>query len=222
MKRAFLSTIGVVLVFAGVSRASPTLQTVLGTPAPAIEASGQNLVGLIDTDQSSVATLLLEAAGFRNSNVFGMYSPNDAGEKLLLFAGADTPTQSVEVVFDLDNQTATNVSTGRTADIGSVFGFYLISPDGTFYTEKSLNSDGAEHGLLFDTRAYAGLIYGNPDTVVAFEDMQASSPWQDWDYNDMVVGVTNATPVVVPSPSAVVLTWAGISLVGYLRRRRTL
>lgn len=221
MKKTCLTiAVTALLVLAGSARASPTLNTILGDPAPSIHHTGQDFASLVDTEKGSVATLLLEAAGFRNSNVFGIYNPGDASQKLLLFAGADAPVDSVEVTFDLGAGKATNNITGLSAQIGPVFGFYLISPDGTFYSDELLNDDGAEHALLYNTQGYTGLIFGDPDAVIAFEDLRADSLYQDWDYNDMVVGVTNAVPV--PAPGAILLSVIGLSVVGYLRTRRTL
>ena len=233
MKRTCV-TIGImaVCVLASAAGAFPTLGGVFsgpeGTVPPAVVAnpslfdglseSGQSFVKLIDTDEASVATLLLELAGFRNDNIFGIYNPDDVSERLQLFEGTDSPTEFVTVTFDIGAGTAT--ADGLTKSIGPVFGFYLISPHkggSIFYTDEALNG-GDEHGLIYDTSAYSnGEILNNPTVVVAFEDLVGLG---DKDYNDMVVGVTNVS--VVPTPGAVLLGSIGVVLVGWLRRRRTL
>lgn len=96
--------------------------------------------------------------------------------------------------FDLLAGTAENLVTGQTANIGDVFGFYLISPDDggvTFYTDDLLNPSQDEYGLIYDTYGYTTVITGDPDTVSAFEDVLDLG---DQDYDDMVIGITNTKP----------------------------
>ncbi len=201
--------------------------------------SGQNYVALTDltTPQTAVATLLLEAAGYANQNQLGIYNYNGDGvapsssEMLLLFNGSATAPSSATIQFDLNTGTAwyDHNSNGiqdvdETASVGTTFGFYLISPDSalgisnpTFYTDSLLNPDttAAPHGLIYDIRSITGAIVGDPDVVVAFEDLLACH--SDWDFTDMVVGVTDVTPV--PEPTTIALL--GFGSLTFLRKRRS-
>ncbi|MFC1782969.1 LamG-like jellyroll fold domain-containing protein [Planctomycetota bacterium] len=181
----------------------PTLKDILDDPVPPVLESGYDYAELLVPDANYVATLLLESTGDKDENIFGIYNPEDPSEKLELFAGPDSPPDSVIVQFDLMEGTVKNLGTGATANIGPGFGFYLTTyyrPGVisiachwvTLYTDASLNTNGAENGLIYDASAYKGVITGDPDTVVAFEDTLGLG---DRDYDDMVVGITNITPV---------------------------
>lgn len=226
----------------------PTLDAVLSDgPGSPLVTDMSLLAGLTERGQNlcltdltfpeiSVATMLFEEAGYAGSNQFGIYNYNGPGvapsasEMLLLFEGSDESPISATVQFDLTNEIAwydrnsnATKDAGETANMGAVFGVYLISPDKcggisnpTFYTDELLNPDTAakEHGLIYDTRHITGAITGNPDVVVAFEDLLAGH--SDWDYDDMVVGITDVAPV--PEPATIALL--GLGSLALLRKRR--
>jgi len=258
IKRIALVWMVLFSLFAGTSvLAHPSLDTVLhdGSGSPLVtnwgpitalgpsEASYVRLTHLATAQRTVVATILLEDAAYKNNNQFGIYNYNGEGvapqasQMLLLFDGPAAVAQSATIVFDTANNIAwydrdsDNVQDpGETANIGKIFGFYLISPDQhggisnpTFYSDELLNPDNTantvyEHGLTYDTELITGAITGDPDVVVAFEDLLAGHC--DWDYSDMVVGVTDVT--AIPAPGAVTVCSLGVMLVGWLRRRRSL
>ena len=178
----------------------PTLYEILGGSAPNITESGRDFVTLTSPDANLVAFILLESAGFANENVFGIYSAYDPQQKLQLFAGSDSPTDMTTVKFNATAGTAENLQTGQTANIGKFFGFYLTTPQNggiTYYTDLTRNPDSLEHGLIFNTSGFTGVIENDPDTVIAFEDFLGLG---DRDYNDMVVGIINAVPLPGTGP----------------------
>lgn len=171
----------------------PTLYEIMGGSAPAITESGRDFVTRSILDANMVAFILIESAGYANENLFGIYSAYDPQEKLQLFSGIDGPSDMVIVQFDSAGGTAENLQTGQTAAIEDFFGFFLTTPQNggtTFYTDATINPDSSEHGLIFNTSGFSGFIDGDPDAVVAFEDLLGLG---DQDYNDMVVGITNVS-----------------------------
>lgn len=203
-----------------------------------IVASGQSYVTLTDltTPETAVATLLLEAAAFANQNQFGIYNYNGVGvapsasEMLLLFDGSASVPLSATIDFDLAAGTAWyDINSngvedpGETASVGTTFGFYLISPDSyhkvtnpTFYTDRLLNPESGKplHGAIYDVGQVTGAIVGDPDVVVAFEDLLDKHA--DWDFSDMVIGVSDVSPV--PEPATIALL--GLGSMAFLKRRR--
>ncbi len=203
-----------------------------------ITASGLSYVSLTDltAPETAVATLLLEAAGYANENQLGIYNYGGIGaqpssaEMLLLFDGSASAPSSATIEFDLGTGTAwydrnSNgvKDAGEIAAIGTTFGFYLNSPDSaecisnpTFYSDMLLNYDTRDtsHAAIYDIRTITGAIVGDPDAVVAFEDLLACH--SDWDYSDMVIGVTDVAPV--PEPTTIALLSLGS--MAFLRRRR--
>ncbi|UAJ12621.1 PEPxxWA-CTERM sorting domain-containing protein [Polymorphobacter megasporae] len=85
----------------------------------------------------------------------------------------------------------------------------------TFYSQKSRNSDGANHVY---SAAYAGGDYGIPaGTYVAFEDLPKGS--SDFNYGDEQFVFTNVG-TTVPEPAAWALMLGGFGVVGAAMRRR--
>jgi len=203
-----------------------------------IAASGQSYVSLTDltAPETAVATLLLEASGYANENQLGIYNYGGIGaqpsssEMLLLFDGSASAPVSATIQFDITSGTAwydrnSNgvKDAGETASVGTTFGFYLNSPDTapcvsnpTFYSDSLLNPDTTTdpHAAIYDVRQVTGAIVGDPDVVVAFEDLLACH--SDWDFSDVVVGVTDVAPV--PEPTTIALL--GLGSLAFLRRRR--
>jgi hypothetical protein len=203
-----------------------------------ISECGESYVYLTDLTppETAVATILLEAAGYAQQNEFGIYNYNgdgvvpSASEMLVIMQGTDAMPRSATIQFDLaggiawyDRNSNSVQDAGETATIGSTFGFYLNSPDSaggisnpTFYTDESLNPDttAVEHGLIYDTRHVTGAITGDPDVVVAFEDLLECH--SDHDYSDMVVGISDVAPV--PEPATIALL--GLSSLALLRKKR--
>jgi hypothetical protein len=178
----------------------------------------------------SVATMVIEVAGARGINQFGLFDSASAatlevfdgpavagdpsGRAIISFGAGGVLTA---VALDGDVHTATFV--------GDSFGFYLNSPTtggGFFYSDTLKNTDGFDHmwayrGKNIDKVQLPGLAAGvwTPNEfVLAFEDTYGGG---DQDHNDFVVMVESVVPV--PVPAAVLLGLLGLSAAG-LRLRK--
>jgi hypothetical protein len=212
-------TVGVLTLVAFSTNTFATVQlgSILRNPAlNGIVDSGRSYVSLDEGETSLVASILIEEAGFANSNTFGIFDYSNPVVKLELFAGGDTPGSSITVTFDFDNNQAW-INPANKVSIGSTFGFYLDSSarsrGGLFYSAPVFNTsddEGLRKALLFDTNHILG-ITGNPDVVVAFEDLTYRS--SDQDYNDMVVSITANNIAIntetVPEPATLLLLGLG-------------
>ena len=224
MKKVSLLVIGLIFVLicpamATLSFEVPSLGSILENPTlKDIVHSGSSYVSLNTDASSSTISLSIENAGFARSNKLGIFDYSDPTEMLELFKGEDDSGDSVIVTFDISNGQAW-VKPWEKAAIGPKFGLYLDSTatsylgGGFFYSDPYLNT-GSDYGvtraLLFDTHDIPD-IAGNPDIVVAFEDLRFDSihyPY-DGDFNDMVVGFSMVTVTPVPEPTTLALLGMG-------------
>jgi hypothetical protein len=169
---------------------------------------------------SSAAQIILENARFARYNSFGLFDMANHDNKLLVFAGADDVGDLAVVTIlgpvsggisfqsvDLDALALEGTATFA----ANAFGYYLISPQGTFYSDTRLNGD------LFDHMNTTALLPGS-EYQLGWEDLYGGG---DADYDDFVVNVESVHPII-PAPGAILLGSIGVAFVGWLRRRRTL
>jgi hypothetical protein len=173
-------------------------------------------------------SMLVEKAGYSDENSCGLFGFNmDAnggmvmGNTLNIIAGdkwLDAELgigRSVTIDFDLATGITTNLMTKESANIGPMFGFYIASPEGTFYSHTAFNPDGVDHFLMYDV---TGNRYDPSLTaVIGMEDLFTDGvpgPMgpDDLNYTDLVIGMSNTRLVAAPEPSS--LNYMTFTLIG--------
>ncbi|MCJ7729969.1 MAG: DUF4114 domain-containing protein [Sedimentisphaerales bacterium] len=150
-------------------------------------------------------TIIMEEAGFASTNRFGIFDLDIPTQRLEIFRGLDERGDRATVKFDLHRGLAW-INSMRKIHIGPVFGFYLDSiahrEGGIFYSDSLLNTGGD-----FEVSHMRRLEFCGGKTVLAFEDLRADVPGCDWDFDDMVISVTNIRPYrcVIPEPGTATL-----------------
>ncbi len=177
------------------------------------------------------ATMIIELAGFRNRNIFGIYDTANPASYVALFDGADGSGARAGISRSFDGASYTytvgDLDTymlmGQMVTASPTFGFFLLTPQNNmFYSEAARNADGADHmvayqgsGQTIDLPTVGQLPWNENGFVLAWEDLSASS-W-DYDYNDMVLMVESVTGV--PEPGSLMLLATGLAAFGFSRRR---
>ncbi len=210
------------LAFAQHAAAVPTLgQTLNGSPYDGpydgILDTGSEFLQLTDVDGVNDDTnvlVLAEFAGFAPSNALSMYDQTDPTNNLLIFGGGAGVLDSTTLEYNAGMWT--NLTTSASITAGVIFGLMLDTPNGTFYSDTSLNADGFDHFAMYETQGAGGLV-GLFDTVIAMEDLFGGG---DQDYNDMIVGFTDVTPFDIPTPAPMALFGLGLIAIGYVWSRR--
>jgi hypothetical protein len=135
-------------------------------------------------NDAPVAGLVVEHAGYRDSNELGVYNLN--GDTITLFKGSANLGDVITLQFSGDQL---SVNGDVVADFGTTFGFFLYNErEGfTWYSQDILNPGERAHFLAFE----------DEDTVYfGFEDLDLG----DRDYNDMVAKVTGIRGAITPTP----------------------
>jgi hypothetical protein len=177
----------------------------------------------------ALATLIIELAGFANSNIFGIYDLANPSSMVQIFNGAATSGSQAVVSILLDGSVTVNFGDTGVDFAGNAFGFYLDSTanaangGGLFHSDTSLNSDGLDHMYAYqgtgDTIQVGGFAPGpwlSNEYILAWEDLVANVA--DRDYEDMVLIVESVRPV--PLPPAVLLFGSALIGVTAIARRR--
>jgi hypothetical protein len=224
---------------------SPDLQSIFNTVGLSsynvttrYMADGSDKLWNITGTGNSVASMIVEVAGLKDSNIFGVYDSSNPNNKLVLFQGTQGATYNTGPNSSISLQVFGNnfFASGfdlfllqpffRSAVFGSTtFGYYLQTPNDTFYSDTALNiADNFDHMLAYKGDNTSAVTFGghsglftNNEYILAWEDLLAAS--SDKDYQDMVLMVESVTSAV-PEPGTILLLGSGLLGLAFYSRKR--
>ncbi|HKZ73862.1 MAG TPA: DUF4114 domain-containing protein [Steroidobacteraceae bacterium] len=167
------------------------------------------------------ARLLFELAGWANENAFGVYDVTNTSNRLTIFNGPNS-ANSRGLLANEGNEFCAQLWGGaQTCSLfgSGLFGFFLDTPNGVFYSERERNGDGVDHMVAYEGGDGHGYIAGRP-----WVENEFILGWEDWfgggdrDYDDF--GVLVGPIVAVSEPATLALFGIALLALVALRRRR--
>ena len=228
-----------------VALADTALQTVfdgITLGGPGVDAYNDQSPDCLFTSDAvggSVATFVIELAGFSSTNQFGLYNRGETSNKAMIFDGSDTADDMALISFYANGDIYVNFALAATG-FSDNFGFYLdvyeagvagggdddgTTLDYTLFSEDSENAGGTAQAMIYQgddatTIQIGGLmpgIFTDDEYIIAFEDLRIDLGGADADFTDLVVMVESIT--AIPAPAAVLLGLLGLPMVGWVKRR---
>ncbi len=171
----------------------------------------------------SVATLVIELAGYANINSFGVYDYRDPLNSVELFSGSQSQGAQALLTIKDDGSVIVNFQDTGVDFYADKFGYYLNSGAGvTFYSDANLNGD-EDHMVTFQGEGdevqlpgYAPGTWTEDEYILAWEDLPLDVA--DKDYTDFVVMVESVQPV--PEPAVLAMLGLGLAAFGFVSRKR--
>lgn len=190
---------------------------------------GQSNIASFRPTESTIFTFLAGYAGYRSTNIFGIYEVAFRAERDIFDGYVPNGTE----------RSGAFSSSARETD----FGWYLdVQAGGGYrlYSDDSLNPLGLPHSVVYigngqsfrDSTLGADGTFNAHDIIIAFEDLKRWLPGQsDDDFNDLIVLVENVNwqvtnpdfTISLPEPASL-LVWGsicGVGLIAWRKRRRT-
>lgn len=170
------------------------------------------------TENTNLHTFIASATGTIGAYFYDE-SAGYTNTLTLLVNGVMTPESAAGVLNNHASSKGDFVNLGH-VHAGDVLTFQLnvLTTGETFYSDKSLNSDGINH--VYSTSFSGDAIHGIPaGTYIGFEDLRNGG---DLDYNDETFVFTNVSSVPESETYAMLLTGLGLMSFISLRRRKVL